>query len=201
MPRELVDLIVSYLDKKDLATCTMLSHHWRVSALPGLFHTLVIRPDHPLNFEPFQHFLTSASQATSYTKSLTLNHDEYRYRFPPITDLNMFALDLILSKLPALEALKLSGLRLQCCPSSIRPVGWSSPRSMKKLTLEHVDIPSPSWLSTHSDQTEIERLATKKPVTCSFVDLLNFFGSVQTLEPENVPVSVGRDYHYLIGAY
>ena len=84
--------------------------------------------------------------------------------------INSFEIDAILARLPALQTLTLSSMDLHQCPGVLTPASWHAPRSLKKLTLEHVSM-----------YTDAQENGTVLHVRCSFVELLNLFSEIQTL--------------------
>ena len=213
LPRELVDIIVSNMDKADLAVCTLLSHHWRVSALPFLFRTIVVRScdnsdhwsnaqepqygwnhDHPpSDSSEFYRFLSSeaSSHLRPHVRSLTLAGDDYTMMHFP---LSIFELDNVLNKLPALETLRLRCIELKLV-NLFTPHCWSSPRSLQRLQLDDVDLEPPSWVDEEvpSNVGSDRRAGTQ----CCLVELLNLFSDVQVMEITDVTFGWkgGQTYH------
>lgn len=167
LPRELVDIVVSNLDKKDLATCTTLSRYWNASALPQLFAESTLQPSYQTPFrsiERFPEFLHSHSKLARYIKSLTISSIEF----------NVAELDPLLGQLPSLEAFTLHNSGLTPCSHGERLRGWSFPRNLRSLSFVETsfdfrDSDAPDFYNTLDVQGK------------SFVEVLNLFGLVQTL--------------------
>lgn len=203
-----MNLIVGNLDKASLATCSSLSHCWRASSLPVLFHSLTLGRCDPQNthatcrlygcnnyIHAFYAFLSSkaSTNVKFHIKNLTL--DGSLPCCSPII-LTAFELDLILAKLPVLETLELREVSIERQCSMISPFGWKSPRPLKTLRLRKVVVYPPPWVEK-AVPTMKERGAAKPE--CAFVEVLNLFSTIQTLDIQGSHFDwwgVGTDYGF-----
>lgn len=188
--RELLDMMLGHLPRADLASCTLLSHYWRGSALPHLFRDVTIGPGDsndyfdiepdfddeaklPNEFTRFHDFLSSAASSTVRPLIKGL-----KFQSSSRECICALEIDLILSKLPAVHSLSFLGLNLTCNPKiSVTPAGWSRPRALKKLEIEHVYMETPNW---HRNGLSNARRKIFGATECCLVEFLNLFGVVRT---------------------
>ncbi|TCD65924.1 hypothetical protein EIP91_001992 [Steccherinum ochraceum] len=185
-PRELLDLTVSHLEKEDLATCTLLSRSWRLSTHVMLFRSLSLHT-HWHHVEPGTHgegqccrkdlgidaFIQSllngtCSSVAPFVKELDLDFHSF--------SLTTSKIDIIVTRLPALEILRMTSVLL-AYEDSTELASWSSPRPLKQLCLslvEFLDREVPSG----TDDGESDDLTAG----CILIELLRMFGSIDRVD-------------------
>ena len=198
MPRELVDMVVSHLDNNDLAACCLVSHYWRLSALPELFHTfsvMVVKENswgyrrtldppcdkNPLHISAFNGFLASptSQDVRTFIKQLIIRGGQSDEE----EELSIFELDAIIAKLPRLETLQLEVLLLST-PGTLMPPGWLNPRPLEMLALDRVSCKLPPWIEESSPH--LGDCLRSRGDQCVFVELINLFSSIVYLELHDV---------------
>ena len=179
----------------------MLSHHWRAIITPTLFHSVVVplfrtdptlyaytggRPKIP-DISAFNLFLSTklSSNVKKHIKDVTFEGEDEN-----LGDLTTFELDVVLTKLPALEAVTLRWIDLKFC-GAMTPLGWKTQRPLTTLRLEMVTMDQPSWVGESlPEKDERRNLAGTQ---CCIVELLNLFSTVHTIEAADVVVEWQAD--------
>lgn len=180
MPSELLDHICGFMDKRSLAACTLVCSDWYISARVLLYHSIILSDDRidRHTIDTFNTFLASscASPMRRYIKQLIIRCMEPRA--VDIAVIDVYQVELLLSKLPSLQVLHLEKLLLKLPVRAKRgrerPLG--RPVSMDKLKLHNVGFE----LSGPSDQDGVA--LSHDNVACSIVELLNLFTSLNTLD-------------------
>ncbi|TCD68245.1 hypothetical protein EIP91_011314 [Steccherinum ochraceum] len=179
LPRELKDMIFNHLDKETFATCTLLAREggWHVSARSHLFKQIVIfdrLKNFTHNLSTFRDFISSAPTNTvENTKDLTICGEDG-------SDCELTPLDIqfLLSKLPVLRTLWLKHVWLKISPAGPQPS--HSRKAFFALHLHHV------YLDLQADLHGVHGPEALVLTQCSFVDLLDLFSSLKTLDLQNV---------------
>ena len=197
LPRELLDIVVGQLQKEDLASCTLVSRYWRLSAVSQLFRRITIwaslderdgsvnsRPisravdenDQILDIAGFYTFLCSefSTHIQSYIKDMTIDSP------PSRVSITTFQIGPLLQKLPALDTLQLRYVYLRCQTISHTPPGWASPRPLKLLRLYRVRMEPPSWIGKNIPSKDKQKKMGNSQ--CCFVDLLRLFSTIDTVQ-------------------
>lgn len=192
LPREIMDLIVKDMDKECLAVCSLASSYWSASARPMLFRSIILHDhrdelnwlpneadccDPNYNFDSFRRFIysenSSCQEILPWIQDLTMKGEEFD---SASCNLTLWELDLILFRLPAIQILKLNRITLlHALPGAILR-GWSSPKSLKTLQLQDVEM--------HRKPLEVpvdDARGASTPASCCFAEFLNLFREVGTL--------------------
>lgn len=181
LPGELLNMTVGYLsDCSDLKTCTLLSRHWRTAARPVLFRSVTVRVATETSGGAGKIDDAPPSRSLQAFREFLSTHDAYNVASciikllvaqPSGGDqavLDLRELDLVLTRLPALDELHMSIAIIGPCPSGSSLNGWTNPKSLKVLSLGETFLSLSSPPERQSEQ-------------CCLVSLLNLFGSVATL--------------------
>ena len=191
LPRELVEHIVSHLDKSSLFNCTLLCRYWSQSARPSLFRKIGLHHQGGHGLHDFIAALDSSRSlvdAAFYTQQLSLKGDN-SYR----VDVTSSEVHHILSNLPSLQTLHLKNVMLRCCPGGC-PREISS-RSLTQLVLEKITFEfGDTGKSTDARYSDTQ---------CSLVELFNLFDLVTALHMSGVHTDGQRDgalFSLLIGS-
>ena len=159
------------MTKPTLSTFSLVCHYYLVPARTCLFHKVTVSG----KISRFQAFLSRdpAPVVLRYIHSLEL-HPSVKAMESDVT-VSVTASELhatILSKLPALETLYLNGTRLKC---NILGAD-ATPSAPEQVNLVQVKLQQVIW------ETSIVPFGPRR----SLIELLSVFGSVQTLELNNV---------------
>jgi len=204
LPTELVDHICGYLDKPDLAKCTLLCWHWYMSACAPLYHTIIVldvRTDKLHHLETFTQFLKSnfTSSLSRCVKHLTIRGIDVEVAAPrckrmPVDTYQLGRL--LAAGLPALRVLQLERILLRFQTNKRRGQEFPGLRvDLERLKLKHVRYMLQGVLGDADD-------VSTSDARCSIVELLHLFTSVDTLDLIDVqPGGMSSNTYNLRGAY
>lgn len=179
VPGELLDLILSYMDKPTLSMCTLISRSnpWSILAREHLFRAVVVIVESSMEenavrtISTFLRFLElpSSRVVLGYIKVLKIGgSDQFIWR----RVLHTHDLSLAIAKLPALEDIHLSDLQLNVATTD---VPWPPQKRLKTL---HLHLISFALLDAKAGGDGVPK--------CSFGELLNIFSEIQALHFRNV---------------
>lgn len=194
LPPELLDGVVGYLDKLDLATCTILSRRWYSSARPKLFRTVFIH-DHtqPSHVLPHPDSICKCGSAREY--NLTAFDAFLHHSFDTdiarcINELSIKggnpqvpmrctvdSIGILLKKLPSLHSLCLTDIILLSAADIVMTSPVVPTRRLNTLSLNNIHVPP-------GDPPRDMRLVVL-PVG-SPIDLLRLFASVDVLHVTDI---------------
>lgn len=200
LPREVVDLICNLLSGNSLRACSTVNFIWSASSRALLFRAVKlvqvmpkrsssVTVAHPLDIGWFHEFLSSTSG-----KALAIRVRELAIYGttpggvvrPPITAPGISRL---LDKLPTCHTLHLQHLVVHCSPQMLTPNFTA--RSLNCLVLSDIGF---HLECLHGDEEQSAAVAHPN-VTCSLIEILNLFSTIQTLRISAVHKISDLDYY------